>query len=57
MDIPEDENENASHLIRKVSDIFAKQNIEIADHDIMALHRIPSRRGGVRPILMKTLKK
>lgn len=55
MDVPEDEGESNSNLLTKVCDIFATQNVELAKNEIIALHRIPTRKGGIRPVLMKTM--
>ena len=54
MDIPEEENENEIRLLTKLNEVFKKQGVSIGEHDIIALHRIPTRRGGIKPILIKT---
>jgi len=40
-------------LTEKMCNILKSQNVEVEKQDIMAIHRIPTRKGGVRPILVK----
>jgi hypothetical protein len=55
MAVPEDEGENNNNLLTKVCDIFATQNVEVAKNEIIALHRIPTRKRGIRPVLIITI--
>lgn len=48
------ENENIEELTNKVTELFQKQNITLLKEEIMAIHRIPTKRGGIRPVLVKT---
>lgn len=53
MDIPEVGAESEEMLTEKVCNILKSQNAEVDKQEIMAIHRIPTRKGAVRPILVK----
>lgn len=53
MDIPEEGNESEEKLTEKVCNILRSQNAEVDKQEIMAIHRIPTSKGAIRPILVK----
>ncbi|KAH3849419.1 hypothetical protein DPMN_091819 [Dreissena polymorpha] len=55
MDVKVDGDENSETLITKVANLFTKQEVIIENQDIMAIHRIPGRKGSTKPVLIKLM--
>ncbi|KAH3748179.1 hypothetical protein DPMN_182617 [Dreissena polymorpha] len=53
MDVKEEPNESITTLSIKVTTLFQDQNIEIKPEQIVAIHRIPTKKGQIRPVLIK----
>ena len=53
LDIKELPSENEESLTRTVTDTLNTQGIILKPEDIIAIHRIPTKKGNVRPILLK----
>ena len=53
MDVKEDQYENIPTLSAKITALFLQQNIDIKPEQIVAMHRIPTKKGQTRPVLIK----
>ena len=53
--VPEGPAENEKILEEKVQQLLHKHGVDLATQEIVAIHRIPTRNEGARPILIKTL--
>lgn len=53
-DIEEKQNENEGSLIVTVQNLLKEQNVILQKTDILAIHRIPTKPGKIRPVLIKT---
>lgn len=53
MGVPEEDRENTWELVKSFLKKTAK--IELADHEMIAAHRIPGAKGKIRPIIVKVL--
>ncbi|KAH3728985.1 hypothetical protein DPMN_135356 [Dreissena polymorpha] len=55
MDVKIDGDESSETLITKVSNLFNNQGVILEKQDIMAIHRIPGRKGSTKPVLIKLM--
>lgn len=55
MDVKEDEDETEERLREKVDNILKGQGVRILKEEVLAIHRIPTKIGRVRPVLLKTV--
>lgn len=53
MDVLEEGSESEEKLTEKVCNILKSQNVEVDKQEILAIHRIPTSQGLVRPTLVK----
>ena len=53
MDVREEAGETETTLMHKVSDLLGQQEVTLSPNQVVAVHRIPGRPGGPKPILMK----
>lgn len=54
MDVREDEAESEDGLREKAKNILKSQGAEVADHEILVIHQIPTKKKGtVKPVLIK----
>jgi hypothetical protein len=54
MEIPEDKNEDDEKLANTIKSVLQKHaNITLNNEDIVDLHRLPSKKGNIRPVLVK----
>jgi hypothetical protein len=43
-------------LTEKVQGLLKKENVELRKEDIKAIHRLPTKPGHIRPVIIKTVK-
>lgn len=55
MEVPEEDGESIDKLTDKVCRNFAERAIHLQKEEIMAIHRIPTKRAGRRPVLIKLM--
>lgn len=53
MDVLEEGSESEEKLTEKVCNILKSQNVDVDKQEILAIHRIPTSKGSVRPTLVK----
>ena len=53
MNVREEAGETETTLLHKVSDLLGQQEVTLSPNQVVAVHRIPGRPGGPKPILMK----
>lgn len=54
-EVPEQQNESLDDLTAKVCNILKQQSVDLDKQEILAIHRIPFKKGKVRPVLLKTI--
>lgn len=55
MDITEEKNENTRELTDKVINILQQKDVILEKSEILAIHRIPTKKHHTRPVLIKTV--
>lgn len=56
MDVHEEEAESEQALREKVNNIPKSQGVEVADHEITAIYRIPTKKkGAAKPVIIKMI--
>ena len=54
MDVPTEDKETIDQLTTKVINLFGNKSIPLQKEEILAIHRIPSKKGGNKPVIIKT---
>ena len=55
MDIVEENYETEEVLTEKVSSVLNKQGVNLSKEEIIAIHRLPTKKSGIKPVIIKTV--
>ena len=54
MDVPESKHETIPEFSQNVTELLKKENITLTGAEIIAMHRLPTKPGKIRPVIIKT---
>ena len=54
MDVPESKHETIPEFSQNVTELLKKEKITLTEAEIIAIHRLPTQPGKIRPVIIKT---